>query len=111
MAQYQSNMLTPTYTAETMKRRRAGEMKGHNTETRDIADSVVGAMKCICDTDIAGRSICCLQGSTGEPGHMNFDMCDDLMDYNGGRELLEKLDDVWMPSSVKLLEDSNCSFQ
>lgn len=111
MARYQANMLTPTYTRATNISRSEDEMKNHHHQRNEITDVVAGAMRCICDDEVEGRSVACVQGSTGTPGNLNFDMCDDLVGHNGGRELLERVDDVWLPSSAALSEDSNCAVQ
>lgn len=112
MAEYQSNLLAPTYIS---KKKIAGEseakLRDHNTQTNDIADVVAGALRCICDDTISGRAVCCCQGSVGTPGSLNFDLCDDLAGCNGGRELLSKAEDIWLPSSATLREDSDCAVQ
>lgn len=111
MAQYQANLLAPTYKRKTKIDRSEEELKNHQNQTNEIADVVAGALRCICDQQIKGRAVCCCQGSIGVPGSLNFDLCDDIGDHNGGRELLDKVDDIWLPSSAKLSEDSNCGVQ
>ena len=86
-------------------------MKNHQNQTNEIEDVVAGAMRCICDEQVEGRAICCCQGSIGKPGSLNFDLGDDLIDANAGAEILSKVDDIWLPSSAKLSEDSNCAVQ
>lgn len=111
-AQYQSNLLAPTYVS---KKKIAGEseskLREHNAQTNDIADVVAGALRCVADDGVSGRSVCCVQGTTGTPGRLNFDLCDDLKGYNGGKELLDNVEDIWLPSSVKLKDDSDCAVQ
>lgn len=111
MAKYQSNLLAPTYVRQGKLERSEEDLKNHHHQTNEIEDVVAGAMRCICDDAIEGRSICCVQGSTGTPGQLNFDLCDDLIDQNGGKELLNRVEDIWLPSSAKLSEDSNCAVQ
>ncbi|KAK5162998.1 uncharacterized protein LTR77_011053 [Saxophila tyrrhenica] len=112
MAQYQSNLLAPTYVS---KKKIAGEseqkLREHNAQTNDIADVVAGALRCICDKKVQGRAVGCVQGSTGTPGRLNFDLCDDLTGGSGGKELLDKAEDIWLPSSATLKEDSDCAVQ
>lgn len=112
MAPYQSNLLAPTYIRKNkMHKRSEGELKKHHTKVNEIADVVAGAMRCICDGDVQGRSIACVQGSVGTPGLLNFDLCDDILDHNGGRRLMDKVDDIWLPSGTNLSEDHNCAVQ
>ena len=112
MAQYQSNLLAPTYiNKNNMHKRSEGELKNHHTKVNEIGDVVAGAMRCICDDAVEGRSIACVQGSVGTPGHLNFDLCDDIGDHNGGRQLMDKVDDIWLPSGTNLSEDANCAVQ
>ena len=56
-------------------------------------------------------SVACVQGSVGTPGSLNFDLCDDLAGGSGGKELRDKAEDIWMPSSATLKEDSDCAVQ
>jgi hypothetical protein len=56
-------------------------------------------------------SLACVQGSVGTPGSLNFDLCDDLSGGSGGKELRDKAEDIWMPSSATLKEDSDCAVQ
>jgi 5'-hydroxyaverantin dehydrogenase len=112
MAQYQSNLLAPTYVS---KKKIAGEsekkLRDHNTQTNELADVVAGALRCICDPKVQGRAVACVQGSVGTPGCLNFDLCDDLNGCSGGKELLDKVDDIWLPSSASLRDDSDCAVQ
>jgi 5'-hydroxyaverantin dehydrogenase len=112
MAQYQSNLIAPTYIS---KKKIAGEserkLRDHNTQTNELADVVAGALRCICDDSVQGRAVACVQGSSGTPGSLNFDLCDDLTGGNGGKELLDKCEDIWLPSSATLKEDSDCAVQ
>ncbi len=55
--------------------------------------------------------VACVQGSVGTPGSLNFDLCDDLAGGSGGKELRDKAEDIWMPSSGSLKEDSDCAVQ
>lgn len=55
--------------------------------------------------------LACVQGSVGTPGSLNFDLCDDLAGGSGGKELRDKAEDIWMPSSATLKEDSDCAVQ
>ena len=111
MAKYQSNLLAPTYIRKNTISKDEKKMQNHNTQTKDIADVVEGAMRCICDDNVEGRAICCCQGAAGIPGELNFDLCDDLVDFNGGKELRQHADGLWMPSRATLSEDSNCAMQ
>ncbi len=112
MAPYQSNLLAPTYIRKNkMHQRSEGELKCHHTKVNEIADVVAGAMRCICDETVEGRSIACVQGSIGTPGLLNFDLCDDIINHNGGKVLMEKEDDIWLPSGTNLSEDHNCKVQ
>ena len=107
-------MLAPTYKRAAVKQKRKqteDELATHHTQVNEIADVVAGALRCICDESVEGRSICCCQGSIGIPGSLNFDLCDDIADCSGGKELLDKADDIFLPSGVKLSEDSNCGVQ
>ena len=112
MAQYQSNLLAPTYVS---KKKIAGEseakLRDHNTQTNEIEDVVAGALRCICDKKVSGKAVACVQGSTGSPGCLNFDLCDDMLGGHGGRELLKNSEDIWLPSSATLKEDSDCAVQ
>lgn len=83
----------------------------HNTQTNELADIVAAALRCICDDSVAGKAVACVQGSVGTPGSLNFDLCDDLAGGSGGRELLDKADDIWLPSAATLKEDSDCGVQ
>ena len=58
-----------------------------------------------------GLSLACVQGSVGTPGSLNFDLCDDLPGGSGGKELRDKAESIWMPSSATLKEDSDCAVQ
>jgi 5'-hydroxyaverantin dehydrogenase len=111
-AQYQSNLLAPTYVS---KKKIAGEsekkLRDHNTQTNELEDVVAGALRCLCDKNVTGKAVCCVQGSTGTPGCLNFDLCDDLAGGNGGKELKERAEDLWLPSSATLKEDSDCAVQ
>ncbi|KAK3702372.1 hypothetical protein LTR37_014946 [Vermiconidia calcicola] len=111
MAQYQANLLAPTYVKKNKISKDEEKLKNHANEVNEISDVVAGAMRCICDDEVSGRAVACVQGSTGTPGRLNFDMCDDIVDHNGGRELHNKVDDIWLPSGTKLSEDSNCGVQ
>lgn len=112
MAQYQSNLLAPTYiNKNNMHTRSEGELKNHHTKVNEISDVVAGAMRCICDDTVEGRSVACVQGSVGTPGQLNFDLCDDIGDHNGGMQLMNKVDDIWLPSGTNLSEDANCAVQ
>lgn len=111
MAQYQANLLAPTYIRQDRIKRSEDELKNHHNQTNEIADVVAGALRCICDDAVQGRALCCCQGSVGTPGNLNFDLCDDIIDFNGGRELRSKVDDIWLPSSAQLKDDSNCGVQ
>lgn len=112
MAQYQSNLLAPTYISKNnMHKRSEGELKNHHTKVNEIGDVVAGAMRCICDGEVEGRAIACVQGSVGVPGQLNFDLCDDIVDYNAGEQLFNKSEDIWLPSGTNLSEDSNCAVQ
>jgi len=53
----------------------------------------------------------CVQGSVGTPGQLNFDLCDDIGDFNGGLVLHDKVDDIFLPSRTNLSEDANCKVQ
>lgn len=94
-----------------MHTRSEGELKDHHLKVNEISDVVAGAMRCICDPAIEGRSMACVQGSVGTPGQLNFDLCDDIGDFNGGLVLHDKVDDIFMPSRTNLSEDANCKVQ
>ena len=105
-------MIAPTYIqTKKIKGEREDTLRNHNNQTNEIEDVVAGAMRCICDDTVEGRAICCCQGSIGEPGSLNFDLCDDVADGNGGREILEKADDIFLPSSATLKEGTKCAVQ
>lgn len=111
MARYQANMLVPTYVQTRSIEKQNEKVRDHNAEKHEIMDVVAGALRCICDPEVSGRAMCCCQDAQGEPGSSNFDLYDDVADGNGGRELLKNVDNIWLPSSTALSEDSNCGVQ
>lgn len=36
-----------------------------------------------------GRALCCVKGEDGDPGSNNFDLCDNMIDFNSGKVVLE----------------------
>ena len=109
---FQANLLAPTFidtplVPQAVRNRlvQRGLIMG------TVADVVSGAMRCICDDSVEGKSIlflslalpegiadtegksaraiCCVKGDEGNPGSRNFDLGDDIDDYSSGRALLE----------------------
>lgn len=94
-----------------MAQRSEAELKRHHEKVNEISNVVAGAMRCICNDAIEGRAIACIQGSNGNiPGLLNFDLMDNIVHHNGSRRLMEKADDIWLPSGT-LSEDRNCKEQ
>ena len=36
-----------------------------------------------------GRALCCVKGEEGVPGSNNFDLCDNMIDLNAGKIVLD----------------------
>ena len=71
-------------------------------KTAVTADVVDGAMRCLCNGEVSGRSIAIGGGEAngGKPGEANFDICDDMMNHLGGKMLLENMSKlVTLPGS------------
>ena len=41
--------------------------------------------------DLIARAVCCVQGDEGKRGSNNFDLCDNMFDYNSGKVLLDSI--------------------
>lgn len=91
MTHYQANLLAPlsTRTGKTAEE----ALERANFKLNEVADVVAGAMRCICDISIEGRAVACPLGKPNAPGSENFDLCDDLGAFAGGRVLLQKLNE------------------
>jgi 5'-hydroxyaverantin dehydrogenase len=88
------NMICPTFVDTpllqpgVLEKVQAGGLK-----TAITADVVDGAMRCLCDEEVKGRSIAIGGGEAngGKPGEANFDVCDDVLNHLGGKVLLENM--------------------
>jgi hypothetical protein len=38
---------------------------------------------------LLGRALCCVKGEDESPGSNNFDLCDNMIDFNAGKIVLE----------------------
>ena len=86
------NMLAPFFVATPMVSAKLIEgltASGWNVAT--LEDVREGAMRCLADPDVKGRSvvICAGEVGGGKPGSRNFDACDEFEDGFGSREILE----------------------
>ena len=111
----QTNLLAPSWIETDMIKDLVGWLKRRGATVGTVEDVVDAAMRCICDNEIdgmfssstsatprvcvetcdlwdIGRAICvCAAAPGAAPGSSNFDVCDDPVAYNSGRELLEKI--------------------
>ncbi|EME41514.1 hypothetical protein DOTSEDRAFT_55316 [Dothistroma septosporum NZE10] len=86
----QMNMLAPTLinTRKGLSKTRAGGLSGY-FKLGEVEDVVAGALRCLCDAEMDGRALCCVRGEEGDAGCHNFDLCDNILDVNGGERVLE----------------------
>lgn len=62
--------------------------------TEDVVD---GAMRCLCDVNVHGRSlwICAGEANGGKPGSASFDICDDPAGFLGGKAMHENAEKIF----------------
>ena len=88
------NMLCPTFVDTpllrpgTLEKVQAGGLK-----TAVVGDVVEGAMRCLCDGGVKGRSVVIAGGEVngGEVGSANFDICDEVVNLFGGKVMMGNL--------------------
>ena len=88
------NMLCPTFIDTPLLAPGTIEkLKAAGLKTAVTADVVDGAMRCLTDGSVTGRSICIVGGEANgkSPGEANFDLCDDITSVLGGKMLLERM--------------------
>ena len=79
---------TPLLKPGLLERVQAGGLK-----TAVVGDAVEGALRCICDGEVKGRSVVIAGGEAngGEKGSANFDICDEVVHLFGGKAMMGNL--------------------
>ena len=88
------NMISPTFVDTPLLQPGVLEIvQASGIKTAVTADVVDGAMRCLCDGEVNGRSIAIGGGEAngGKPGEANFDIFDDVLNHMGGKVLLENM--------------------
>nr|A0A3G1DJE9.1 RecName: Full=NADP-dependent dehydrogenase M3; AltName: Full=Squalestatin S1 biosynthesis cluster protein M3 [Phoma sp. MF5453]AMY15060.1 NADP dependent dehydrogenase [Phoma sp. MF5453] len=90
----QTNLLAPTFIDNrqgSTKSRGDGALISLTNDVKlgEVSDVVAGALRCLCDRNIEGRALCCVKGEQSSPGSNNFDLCDNLIDFNAGKSVLD----------------------
>jgi NAD(P)-dependent dehydrogenase (short-subunit alcohol dehydrogenase family) len=88
------NMICPTFVDTPLLQPGVLEkVQAAGLKTAVTADVVEGAMRCLSDGEVNGRSIAIGGGEANgaKPGGANFDICDNVLNHLGGKVLLENM--------------------
>lgn len=86
---FRTNLLAPTFVTTPLLSTRKEQLESLGVRVAKTKDVVDAAMRCLCDKDVRGRSLCVVPGVPGVDG--TFDTRDDEDGGDGGPEVTAAL--------------------